>query len=237
MAYPGGKAGAGVYQTIINQIPPHRVYIEPFLGAGTVMRHKRPAHVNIGIDSDGDVVARVPWANSLDVPGIIIKCDDAISFLKSYDWQGVEFVYCDPPYLFETRSCKRHVYTCEFGDADQHRELLTVLLALPCTVAISGYQSSLYAELLAGWRTIHYRTRTRGGRSVIEWLWMNYDEPVELHDYRYLGNNFRERERLKRIRVRWLARLARMGNLERYALLSTIAEYSGRIPHSKVSLD
>jgi hypothetical protein len=34
MTYPGGKGGAGVYQMIINQIPPHRVYIEPFLGGG-----------------------------------------------------------------------------------------------------------------------------------------------------------------------------------------------------------
>jgi DNA adenine methylase len=34
MGYPGGKSGAGVYQTIINLMPPHTVYIEPFLGGG-----------------------------------------------------------------------------------------------------------------------------------------------------------------------------------------------------------
>ena len=28
---------------------------------------------------------------------------------------------------------------------------------------------------------------------------MNYPAPVELHDYRYLGDTFRERERLKKI--------------------------------------
>jgi hypothetical protein len=55
---------------------------------------------------------------------------------------------------------------------------------------------------------------------------MNYPEPKELHDYRYLGNNFRQRERIKRIKTRWLARLDRMGALERYALLTTIAEYN-----------
>ena len=58
---------------------------------------------------------------------------------------------------------------------------------------------------------------------------MNYPEPIRLHDYRYLGDNFRQRERLKRIRVRWLARLERMGTLERYALLSSIDEYSVEI--------
>ena len=45
MGYPGGKAGAGVYQTIINLMPPHDVYIEPFLGGGAVMRLKRPVRM------------------------------------------------------------------------------------------------------------------------------------------------------------------------------------------------
>jgi site-specific DNA-adenine methylase len=34
MRYPGGKGGAGVYQTIINNIPPHDTYIETHLGGG-----------------------------------------------------------------------------------------------------------------------------------------------------------------------------------------------------------
>jgi DNA adenine methylase len=50
MVYPGGKNGAGVYQTIINLMPPHDVYIEPFLGGGAIMRQKRPALLNIGLD-------------------------------------------------------------------------------------------------------------------------------------------------------------------------------------------
>lgn len=234
MTYPGGKNGAGVYQQIINQIPPHRVYIEPFLGAGAVMKHKRPAIVSIGIDSDTAVTGQ--WL-SHPQPGVIIKTGDAISFLKSYDWKGGEFVYFDPPYLFETRSCKRPIYSCEFGTVEQHTKLLELLLSLPAAIAISGYQSSLYSEMLPAWRTISYQTRTRGGSVVREWLWMNYPAPVELHDYRYLGNNFRERERIKRIRTRWIARLKRMDDLERYAVLSSIAEYSDVImrPPSKAS--
>jgi DNA adenine methylase len=235
MPYPGGKAGAGVYQQIINQIPPHRVYIEPFLGGGAVLLHKRPTHVTIGIDIDAAVVSS--WSSMLAIngefsdrlPGGIVRCDDAISFLKDYDFIGDEFVYCDPPYLFETRSSRGKIYPHEFGDIGQHTQLLTLLLSLPCPVAISGYMSSLYTDMLATWRSIHYQTRTRGGSTVTEYLWMNYSEPLELHDYRYLGDNFRQRERLKRIRVRWLARLDRMDALERYALLSSIEEYSGRI--------
>lgn len=54
--YPGGKNGAGVYQTIINQLPPHDTYIEPFLGSGAVLRMKKPARASIAIDADADVV-------------------------------------------------------------------------------------------------------------------------------------------------------------------------------------
>jgi DNA adenine methylase len=229
MTYPGGKAGSGVYQTIINQIPPHEVYIEPFLGGGAVLLHKRPARSSIGIDADGDVITYwmdqiVASGDAYDwLTGVTVRQGDARNFLKSYDWQGGEFVYCDPPYLFDVRSCRRPIYTCEFGDVDQHWKLLDVLLSLSCRVAISGYWSSLYGEMLANWRTINFRTRTRGGRMATEWLWMNYSEPIRLHDYRYLGANFRERERIKRIKMRWSARLARMDRLERYAVLASIA--------------
>jgi hypothetical protein len=236
MTYPGGKAGAGVYQQIINQIPPHETYIEPFLGGGAVLLHKRPARSSICIDSDAAVVAAWSWRDDLP-PGCIVSCGDAISFLAGRSWKGGEFIYCDPPYLFETRSGKGNIYTCEFGDVDQHKKLLRLLLSLPCPVAISGYWSSLYADMLATWRTISYTTCTRGGRTVREWLWMNYPEPLELHDYRYLGDNFRQRERLKRIKTRWLARLERMDVLERYALLSTIEEYSDRIHSPDTSTD
>jgi len=54
--YPGGKNGGGAYQTLINLMPPHSVYVEPFLGSGAVMRMKRPAGVNIGLDLDGDAL-------------------------------------------------------------------------------------------------------------------------------------------------------------------------------------
>jgi DNA adenine methylase len=218
MTYPGGKSGAGVYQQIINQIPPHQVYIEPFLGSGAVMRFKRPAIVDIGIDSDAGLVAR--WhAGEFGMPAVTVINADAISYLPGLVVTelkdgGDVFVYCDPPYLFDVRSSKRPLYTAEFGDMDQHEKLLAVLLALPCMVAISGYESPLYAAMLATWRT----------RMVTEWLWMNYPEPKELHDYRYLGQNYRERERLARMRRRWLARLGRMDTLERLMLSAAIAE-------------
>ncbi len=45
-----------------------------------------------------------------------------------------------------------------------------------------------------------------------------------MHDYRYLGDNFRERERIKRKTQRWSERLAKLDKLERMALLEAMQE-------------
>jgi hypothetical protein len=91
-------------------------------------------------------------------------------------------------------------------------------------VMLSGYWSELYAHELKGWRSISFQSMTHGGFCATEWLWMNYPEPFELHDYSYLGDNFRERERIKRKKDRWVLRLEQMPTLERFAILSIIEE-------------
>jgi hypothetical protein len=315
MAYPGGKSGAGVYQRIISLMPPHRVYIEPFLGGGAVLRLKRPAEINIGIDLDPEVVRRwalpsdltasaeaaesggtrvpvfvsalqdvgggrrsalidlagrvgipvldrrrIPRADdggsgdgrssdgrrrlpvesaavvigSGDVAGGVansagvrsrwnISAGNGISFLSSYRFTGGELVYCDPPYLMGTRSSGR-LYACEMSDG-AHRRLLRIVKRLPCAVVVSGYWSELYGRELAGWRHESFDCMTRGGVAT-EHLWMNFPPAVQLHDYRYLGRDRRQREQLKRQKARWLARLGRMPDLQRGALLSAIEEFS-----------
>ena len=52
MSYPGGKSGAGVYQRLINEIPPHSIYVAGFAGHDAIARYKRPAARNILIDLD-----------------------------------------------------------------------------------------------------------------------------------------------------------------------------------------
>jgi DNA adenine methylase len=229
--YPGGKAQPGIYQRIINQMPPHRVYIEAFLGGGAVMKAKRPAAVNIGLDLDGSAIAgfgdEVPGdligKSGDEVPRLHLIEGDGISFLESYAWRGDELAYCDPPYLFSTRREHRPIYRCELEEKG-HLKLLAIARRIQAPVIISGYWSEMYARELAGWRTISFQAVTRGGSLATEWLWMNYPEPADLHDYRYLGETFRERERIKRKINRWVARLERMPILERRALSAALAK-------------
>ncbi len=136
-------------------------------------------------------------------------------------------VYCDPPYVRGSRRSERDLYEFEMTD-DQHEELLDVLLKLRCMVILSGYASALYSKRLGDWNEITFTTTVRSGALATEHVWFNYPKPVELHDYRYLGKNFRERERIKRKVRRWKDRLGRMPELEKQALLWAMSSVPSR---------
>jgi len=234
--YPGGKSGSGVYQRIISQMPPHECYVEPFLGGGAVMRRKRPARFNLGFDLDGAVVQRaanlVRAGEWLSGGARLVGPDnggpvswewhqlDAVDWLARWTVPPRTLVYCDPPYLMSTRRSRGRVYRYELG-ASRHEELLRVLLGLSALVMVSGYQCEMYDKALSSWRVVRYLTMTQGGPAE-ESLWCNFPEPVELHDYRFLGRDFRERERIRRKKARWVRMLSEMTVLERRAVESAL---------------
>lgn len=236
MSYSGGKAGSGVYQKVINLMPPHGTYIEAFLGAGAIMNAKRPAAFNVGIEISRDV--QKMWSRC-DIPNFRLE-SDAIKYLSDLcteidlmksrfpDFGRDYLVYCDPPYLMEVRSHKRPIYKHEFHTAKEHTELLQILRRLPCYVMISGYDSELYNRLLHDWRKVQFAGVSRGGPRT-ETVWLNFPEPAELHDYRFLGDDRRERQDIKRQKMRWLAKLDKMPSQRRYAMFSALEEYRSAV--------
>jgi len=247
MRYPGGKNGAGTYQRLINLIPFHRTYVEAFAGSASIFFHKRLAETSILLDRDRDqcraLRARISeecsalkekiLSGPIAFPTVIVA--DALHWLTvAQHVQSPEtFLYCDPPYLPSTRSDpERAVYKYEMTN-EAHGQLLEILLALPCKIMLSGYPSRFYNRYLtnaAGWREIQFRVMTRGGNSRLESLWMNYPQPYELHDYSYLGDNYRKRQDFKRLRARWLHKIEGMDDLRRYALLSALADAKTNMP-------
>jgi DNA adenine methylase len=89
---------------------------------------------------------------------------------------------------------------------------------------ISSYWSPEYDIALNGWRLETFHATTRGGRVATECVWLNFPPPLELHDYRYLGRGYRERERIRRKQRRWRAKLQAMPPIERYAMLSVLED-------------
>lgn len=225
MNYPGGKGNA--YQKIINLIPPHRTYIESHVGGGAVLRHKRRARSNIAIDVDASALEVLASTIATNGGGAVEFINtDAATWLRSYEFQGDEFIYADPPYVMKSRKQQRQLYRYEYTTA-QHRELLDILTVVPCKVMISGYWSELYTNRLQDWHVTSFDARTRGGTWATEFLWMNYEPPIELHDYRYLGDDYRERERIKRKKNRWSKKWRKMPVLERQAILAALRECNG----------
>lgn len=223
MRYPGGDNGGGCYQRRINQMPPHVNYVEAFLGSGAVMRMKLPASISYGLDLDPGAIAAFRGgagctAGSGDgIPRVLVA--DAIEWLATSHLTESDMVYCDPPWLLRTRK-KRRIYNHEMTDR-RHSDLLAVLTELPAMVMIAGYPSDMYDEALTGWRVTTAMEGTRGGpREVC--LWMNYPEPQELHDYRYLGVDYRERETIGRRRDTILGKIRRLSPLEKLAILEAI---------------
>ncbi|MDD4888293.1 MAG: DNA adenine methylase [Phycisphaerae bacterium] len=222
----GGKAGNGTYQWIINQIPPHGLYIELFAGDAAILRRKRPAMKSIAVELDPGAAARLGGKQSQISPPIratlevVNAC--ATEWLRQFGptLRADSFIYADPPYPLGTRA-SHHRYEHELTDR-QHLALLELLRAQSCMVMVSSYPSDLYSDAMRDWRTLTHRVTTRGGTLATEVIWMNYAEPTELHDYQYLGRDRRERERIHRRQRRWRRRLLRLQPLERAALLESI---------------
>lgn len=123
-----------------------------------------------------------------------------------------DLVYADPPYVHATRS-KLKLYRREMTDAD-HQQLLGVLCSLDAQVMLSGYRSPLYDSALSAWHRMDYTAQTRGGPRT-ESLWCNFEPGKAFHDPRFYGDGYRERERIKKKRNRWVRRFEQMPPGER----------------------
>ncbi|EIU5571772.1 TPA: DNA adenine methylase [Pseudomonas aeruginosa] len=219
MKYPGGKGKC--FQRLINLMPPHQTYIESHLGGGAVMRNKKPAQRNIGLDLDAKVIElwRSEFSGACELHQI-----DAVAFLESYSYEGDELVYVDPPYLPETRR-RAKVYRHDYSKED-HARLLRCLIDLPCNVMLSGYDCELYNRALVGWRKVSFPAKTHAEVRE-EVVWMNFASPNRLHDSRYLGETFRDRQTIQRRQTRLRSRIESLDPVEQQELLQWMQKQYG----------
>ena len=216
--YPGSKEVNGTIQTIINLIPPHKKYYELFLGKGTVLLYKKPAAVTVAIDINPRIIKL--W-NAAPPFNIILKCSDAFMILSSLMCPDKDnFIYCDPPYPKNSRRSQTDIYDYEMTN-EQHHKFLALALKVKSNCMISTYPNTLYSEMLQGWYKHEFKSMTRGGPST-EVLYMNYPPPTELHDYRYLGKDCWDRQRIKRKIHRRVETLSKLPILEQKAIMQAL---------------
>lgn len=223
--YKGGKNGNGTYQTVINQIPPHDIYAELFAGSAAIFFNKLPAAISILCDKSGLQCKKL--INKIE-PGIIVLNSDTVAAIEVFVTlfnvlhscgQRI-FLYLDPPYPMSSRKYQKQIYTHEMSDKD-HIALLEGVISAKFPVAISTYQNKMYSEKLKNWRLLEYQSITRGGTAT-ELLYMNYGKPGKLHDYRYLGDNFREREAISRRKNNIIRKLKSLSGPELFSILSEL---------------
>lgn len=227
--YPGGKNGNGTFQTIINQIPSHEIYVEGFAGSAAIANNMRPCLITILCDKDREALSNIK-KTSMRYP-ILLNCDTVasieifVTFLNVLHACGHHvFLYLDPPYPINSRSCQRKIYNFEMTD-DEHTKLLFGVVPAKFPVAISTYKNQIYADILSTWRLLKFQSVTRKGLAT-EYLYMNYPEPSQLQDYSYIGSDYREREKYTRIKNNTVRKLSKM---QPYLLQSILRELSKKI--------
>lgn len=257
--YHGGKWKMAPW--IIKQFPPHRVYVEPFGGAASVLLRKAPSRVEVLNDLNGrlvnafrvlrdpDQAARLQsllrltpcseqeyrlarevsddpvedarrlivlghqafgstgatggklsgwrrgvrptgpassqewaslhshvlsWADRLR--SVYIENTDALSVIARWDSPDTLF-YVDPPYVIDARTTGRGAYGHEMTD-DEHAALADLLRSVEGRVIISGYPSTLYEDLYAGWARIERPALADQARRRTEVLWIKPQAPA-----------------------------------------------------------
>ncbi|MDE6912711.1 MAG: DNA adenine methylase, partial [Lachnospiraceae bacterium] len=105
--------------------------------------------------------------------GVQIENRPALELIERFNYENV-LIYCDPPYMLETRHGKQ--YRCEMDDSE-HEELLKVLLRHKGAVLISGYDTDLYRDMLGKWTSRVTTSYSQVCTKKKEMLWMNFELP------------------------------------------------------------
>ena len=103
------------------------------------------------------------WQTAERLRGVTIECMDALELIGLYDTPA-SFFYVDPPYVFGTRSSKRH-YEVEAGTLEDHAQIFEVLRDIKGAAIVSGYANELYTETYEyiGWQRVDFLDRRVNG--------------------------------------------------------------------------
>jgi DNA adenine methylase len=221
---------SGVQCQLINLIPPHTHYFEPFAGQGHILRNMENQAEEIVLNDINPNVIEW-WVNNTDAEPYRLENRNAIEMLSPLDivrWvpnQRSTFIFCDPPYMHESRPSAKYgnTYTHEMSEED-HDAFLENVLLLKCNVMILGYYTPLYDLKLKDWLHKEIVVSTRGGKKELS-VWMNYYvNSTGLHDYSKLGADWVQRRYLNRKVNNLKEKLRRMPRLEAWKMLSEITK-------------
>ena len=136
--YPGNKSIHGLYQFIINRIPPHTEYYELFCGSAVIADKLPDTAKKTLVDLNPEVIAAIQKQNR---SATVVYACDTLQFLSTVWSRGAatvtnnctpgiprtvqslptvhsgRFIYADPPYRFLNRRQKTKQYSQKYHPA------------------------------------------------------------------------------------------------------------------------
>lgn len=206
--YPGSKWKLA--RTIVDIMPPHETYIEPFFGSGAVFFNKPAAKVTTINDMDSRIINFFRVCR--DNPDKLIEKvwftphsreEYQLSYQVSEDpieevancLKTVQIEHQDAIKLLERYNRKTVLayvdppYLLETRSKrmyaceftnEDHERLLNTLNKFKGYVILSGYQSDFYDQKLTDWHKLEFNSVTEAGGRKLEVLWCNFEPPGQM---------------------------------------------------------
>lgn len=161
-----------------------RTVIRSFMGFGSASASGRKTGFRSNSNRSGTTPAH-DWKNFPEalsgiierLQGVVIENRDAFEIIRQHDTSETLF-YLDPPYTLDSRcnGQKTKSYRYEMKD-EQHIELCKMLNQLKGVCIVSGYDNSIYNDLLKDWSKVKKSWFSDGAKKRVEVLWLSPNYP------------------------------------------------------------
>lgn len=203
MKYVGNKNMPGVIELLVNNLPKSERYFSLFFGGGGFETSHYTDKAKFICSEKNEECLKYQSDTA------IIEYSDYKDLIEDNVFSASDFIFADPPYTFSTRTAGRKYYKHEFEESN-HLEFLKIITEIKAKVMITHPKCRMYNEFLKPWNKIPFSYQTRQG-IFNDCLFMNYNTAdIELLNYDGLGNNFIERQAIKRQRINIVNKFRKM---------------------------
>ncbi len=215
--YTGAKGGQTILPILANHMPKSKRYFSFFLGGGS-LEFSRDFKDCKWICSDKSASVQKHFSTS--APGVTVY-KSWQQLVENYVFTSDDFIFCDPPYLFETRRTGLKYYQHEFN-YENHVEFLDFIGQTQAKVLVTHPKNLLYSSQLSNFRELDFTYNTRNGM-FYDCMYMNYNSStLDLVTYKYLGYNNTDRQRIKRKTNNLITKIKNLSHHERQNLLQQL---------------
>ena len=153
----------------------HDLIVRSFFGYGCVSQTQNGFR-SVRKDTNSPAVDWSRWPDHIPafverLRRVVVENMPALDLIERYDIED-GLIYCDPPYVHDTRTLHQGTYFHEMTD-DDHRELAEKLHQCKSYVVISGYPSGLYNELFGDWPQFSRKAHADKAAERTEVVWLS----------------------------------------------------------------